>query len=51
MAETIGEMNTTMNILMHLFQSDLFVAQNLAYEYPTLVPADVAAIIHSRCLK
>ncbi len=39
------------HVLIHLFESDLLVAEHFADENPTLVPADVAAVIHSPRLK
>ena len=36
-----------MHVLVHLFESDLLIAQNLAYENPALVPTDVSAVVHS----
>lgn len=39
------------HLLVHLFQSDLFVAQHFAHENPALMPTDVSAIVHSPCLE
>jgi hypothetical protein len=33
-------------VFVHLFQPDVFVSKNFAYENPTLVPADVSAVVH-----
>jgi hypothetical protein len=34
-------------VFVHLFQPDVFVAKNFANENPTLVPADVPAVVHA----
>jgi hypothetical protein len=34
-------------VFVHLFESDLLVAEHFAYENAALVPTDVAAVIHS----
>jgi hypothetical protein len=36
-----------MYVFIHLFEADLLVAQNFAYENPSLVPTDVSAVVHS----
>jgi hypothetical protein len=36
-----------MHVLVHLFESDLLIAQNLANENAAFVPTAVAAVIHS----
>jgi hypothetical protein len=35
-----------MHVLIHLFQSDLFVAKDFANKNSTLMPANVSAVIH-----
>jgi hypothetical protein len=34
-------------VFIYLFEADLLVAQNFAYENPALVPTDVSAVVHS----
>jgi hypothetical protein len=40
-----------MHVLVHLFESDLLVAQDFAHENSAFVPTDVSAVIHSPGLK
>jgi hypothetical protein len=39
------------DFVVHLFQADLFISENFADENPPLVPANVAAVVHSPRLK
>jgi hypothetical protein len=41
----------SMHVLIHLFQPDFFVAENLADENTALVPANVPAVVHSARLE
>jgi hypothetical protein len=39
------------HLLIHLFKSDLFVAEYFADKNSALVPANVPAVVHSPCLE
>jgi hypothetical protein len=39
------------HIFIHLFEPDLFVPEHFTDEDPTLMPADVSAVVHSPRLK
>jgi hypothetical protein len=34
-------------VFIRLFEANLLVAQNFAYENPALVPANISAVVHS----
>jgi len=40
-----------MHVFVHLFQSDLFIAQNFAHDHPAFVPTNIATVVHSPRLK